>query len=161
MTKLMTFTHNSTPLREPLHYTACGLDNVYLASGYEVTEFDGEEYTSIHDVDDLHATIAEFLASQRKVLTGQEIRFIRKYLDMTQRELGHFLGVSDQSVARYEKDLTKLEGASDSVLRLLVAGKADGCINVREVLEVIGASDDVASGELTFSRDDDEWKVAA
>jgi putative zinc finger/helix-turn-helix YgiT family protein len=157
----ISFTHVGSPTREPLHYTACGLDNIYLTSGYQTREVGGEIYVSVHEVDQLHVAIATFLARQKKVLDGQEIRFIRKYLDLTQRELGEFLGVSDQSVARYEKGQSPLDGATDGLLRLLVAAQADGCINVREELELIRASDDVASPELMFEHGEHEWRIAA
>ncbi len=161
MSKTARFKHNGTPYREPLHYTACGLDNIYLTGGYEVKEIGGETFVSVHDVEDLHMAIATYLAKQRKVLAGPEVRFLRKYLDLTQRELGELLGVSDQSVARYEKAQSTLEGASDALLRLLVTAQAQGCINVRDELSAIRSADDAADDEMTFERSDHEWRVAA
>ncbi len=157
----ISLTHVGSPTCEPLHYTACGLDNVYLKSGYVVREVAGERYISVRDVEDLHETIAVYLVRQKKVLSGREIRFLRKHLELTQRDLGGFIGVSDQSVARYEKDLTKLEGASDSLLRLLVAGHVTGCIDVQKELTNIQAADDAADDVVTLGMDDDEWKIAA
>ncbi|MDE2486137.1 MAG: hypothetical protein KGO51_01955 [Alphaproteobacteria bacterium] len=155
-------THDGSPERdELLHYTACGLDNVYLASGYQVREIGGERYISVRDVEDLHEAIALFLARKRKVLSGKEVRFIRKYLGLTQRELGAWLKVSDQSIARYEKDQTVLDGAADTLLRLLVAAKAEESIDVRAELERIQESDDASDADLTFERADDEWRAAA
>lgn len=158
---VLSFAHNDCTAGEPLHYTACGLDNVYLASGYEVREIAGERYTSVRDVEDLHRAIAVSLVSDRKVLSGKEIRFLRRYLDLTQRELGGLMGVSDQSVARYEKEQSALEGSNDALLRLLVCAQAEEKINVREVLEKLRAADDVGDGALTLERSDEEWRVAA
>jgi DNA-binding transcriptional regulator YiaG len=161
MNDAISFVHVGSPEREPLHYTACGLDNVYLSSGYNVREVDGVRYVSVHDVDDLHAAIAELLVRQKKVLSGPEVRFLRKYLDLTQRELGTLIGVSDQSVARYEKAQTVLEGASDDLLRLLVCAQVVKCIDVRAELERIRSSDDMLGDRMTLELDGDEWKVAA
>ena len=162
MTGVVSFKHAGSPDREPFHYTGCGLDNVYLTSGYQTKEVGGETYVAVHDVEDLHTAIALFLARQKKVLDGQEVRFVRKFLDLTQRELGTFLGVSDQSVARYEKGQTKFEGAADALLRLLVVAKAGGCIDVREELESIRTADDAASADVTFELGSDhEWREAA
>jgi putative zinc finger/helix-turn-helix YgiT family protein len=162
MTDTISFKHAGSPDREPYHYTACGLDNVYLTSGYLTREVGGERYVSVKEVEDLHKAIAMFLARQKKVLTGQEVRFVRKYLDLTQRELGAFLGVSDQSVARYEKGQSPLEGPTDALLRLLVVAQVGGCIDVREELETIRAADDATANDVTFELDDHhEWKVAA
>lgn len=157
----VSFEHAGSPQCEPLHYTACGLDNIYLSSGYLVREVAGERYISVRDVEDLHKTIALYLVRQKKVLSGREVRFLRKQMDLTQRELGGLLGVSDQSVARYEKDMTKLEGASDSLLRLLVAGHVDGCIDVQEVLTTLRGADDASDDVVTLGMDHDEWKIAA
>jgi putative zinc finger/helix-turn-helix YgiT family protein len=157
----ISFKHFGSPDCEPFHYTACGLDNVYLSSGYKVRDVNGERYVAIHDVEELHAAIAEFLVRQRKVLAGPEVRFLRKYLDLTQRELGTFLGVSDQSVARYEKGQTALEGPTDNLLRLLVLAQSDGDINVREALARIGNADDAVGDRMTLERSDHEWRVAA
>lgn len=161
MNDAISFMHCGSPECEPLHYTACGLDNVYLTSGYKVRKAGDEEYVAIHDVDELHEAIAEFLVRQRKILTGAEVRFLRKYLDVTQRELGAFLGVSDQSVARYEKGQTVLEGPSDNLLRLLVLAQAEGSLNVRETLERIGSADDAVGDRMTLELNDHEWRVAA
>ena len=161
MTEPLSFVHIECEVREPLHYTACGLDNIYLASGYQFRTVGDERYVSIRDVEDLHETIALALTRQRKVLSGQEIRFVRKYLDLTQRGLGELLGVSDQTVARYEKDQSPLDGPGDGLLRLLVAEHAGGKVRIREELEKIRAFDDQQSGNLTFEMTDDEWRSAA
>lgn len=162
MMDVISFKHAGSPDREPFHYTACGLENVYLTSGYHTREIAGETYVSVSEAEELHKAIALFLARQKKVLNGPEVRFVRKYLDLTQRELGAFLGVSNQSVARYEKGQSPLEGGADGLLRLLVVAQAGGCIDVREELEIIRSADDATVADLTFERPDDrEWRVSA
>lgn len=161
MTDAISFAHVEAPIREPFHYTACGLDNIYLTSGYQLREVAGETYVSVRDVEDLHQAIALALVCKRKILAGAEIRFIRKYLDLTQRGLSELLVVSDQMVARYEKGQTVLTGPADGILRLLVADHAKGKVHIREELKRIRAFDDVAEGDLTFALDGDEWRNAA
>jgi DNA-binding transcriptional regulator YiaG len=160
MNDVVSFAHAGSPISEPLHYTGCGLNNIYLASGYQVREVAGERYVSIRDLEDLHRAIALFLVSHRKVLSGQEIRFLRKHLGFTQKKLGGRLRVSDQSVARYEKDQTVLEGPADALLRLLVLGSGE-CINVPDTMDAIDNSDDFAGTAVTLALDHDEWRVAA
>lgn len=158
MSEVLSFAHVDFPAREPVHYTACGLDNVYLASGYQEIVIGGQRGVSVRDVDDLHKCIAGALI-RKKLLTGREIRFLRKLLDLTQRELGDFLRVSDQSIARYEKDQTPLDGPADDMLRLLVRAHVSGCLNVREELEAFRQSDDAPDGRITIRREHDEWRV--
>ncbi|GHG72098.1 hypothetical protein GCM10010919_24080 [Alishewanella longhuensis] len=54
------------------HYTESGLSNVYLKNGFTVEEIDGEEYTSIDDMNGLHRTIAQAVVDSRKPLTCQQ-----------------------------------------------------------------------------------------
>lgn len=157
----ISFAHTGSPCGEPLHYTACGLDNVYLTSGYQKRTVAGETYVSVRDVEELHGTIAMALVKRRKVLNGPEIRFIRKYLDLTQRGLAELLVVSDQMVARYEKGQNILSGPADGILRLLVAEHSGGKVRIREELERIRAVDEEMDADLTFQLDGDEWRSAA
>jgi len=105
--------------RQPLHYTACGLDDVYLLSGYEVYETDYGSGVAIKNVDGLHRAIGLHLARDKKDLNGKEIRFLRKQMDLSEAELGGLLGVTSQSVARWEKGECEAPASSEQVLRLL------------------------------------------
>lgn len=162
MNDIVEFKHAHSPVLEDerLHYTACGLDNIYLVSGFVRREVAGEVYVSVKDVEELHKAIAITLA-RKKLLCGQEIRFLRKYLEFTQSDLGDSLGVSDQSVARYEKDRGPMDPSADYVLRLLVLGKATGCVDVHEELAKIRQQDDQLSDTLVMGRDHDEWRAMA
>jgi hypothetical protein len=76
------------PEPKPLHYTACGLDDVYLVNGFTREQIDGEEAVSIEDMDGLWKAIGLSLARDRKALTAKEVRFLRHHMDQTQAELG-------------------------------------------------------------------------
>jgi len=105
---------------EPLHYTECGLDDVYLVNGFTREMVDGEEYLTIEHLDGLWKAIGLCLVTSRKILAPKEIRFLREHMEMTQARLGGFLRVSDQTVARWEKGETKLvPGPADFMLRVL------------------------------------------
>jgi DNA-binding transcriptional regulator YiaG len=106
----------------PLHYTTCGLDNVYLLSGFKRETIDGEEYVTVEDLDGLWKAIGLRLVTTRKALAPKEIRFLRQQMDMTQSELGARLRVADQTVARWEKDKCDLPGPADLMLRVLFLG---------------------------------------
>lgn len=105
---------------EMYHYTACGLDTVYLASGYRREMFDGEDYTAVRDVEGLHTAIAVALAVGRRPLKGNEIAFLRKYLGLTQSELAAEFGVDRVSVNRYENDKQPLPETTRKWLQLIV-----------------------------------------
>lgn len=157
----MHFAHTECAEKPPFQYRACGLDNVYLRSGYDQRMLGGQIYTSVQDADDLHKAIAEHLALRRKLLKGQEVRFLRKFLSWTQAQAGDALGISDQSVARYEKDQVALEGSADRLFRLYVIGHIIGDIDPVEILEQIRQSDSLSSDQMVLEHCEDEWKVAA
>src|SRR5947209_2950954 len=90
---------------QPLRYTGCGLDDIYLLSGYEVHPDTGYgRSVSVKDLDALRRVIGEQLIRKKKFLRGKELRFLRTEMDLTQSELGRLIGYSDQQVARWEKD---------------------------------------------------------
>jgi DNA-binding transcriptional regulator YiaG len=117
MTKLMTY-GNRKPDGKPLHYTACGLDDVYLVNGFSREQIDGEDAVTIIDMDGLWKTIGFRLVTGRKALAPKEVRFLRHHMDLTQAELGAKLRVSDQTIARWEKGETPVPGPEDLLLRV-------------------------------------------
>ncbi|KUO58004.1 MAG: hypothetical protein APF80_09905 [Alphaproteobacteria bacterium BRH_c36] len=108
------------PVREPLHYRACGLDNVYLCSGFIQEEVDGEMYTSVTGVNDLYIMIAFRLSLLRRALAGMELRFLRKYLDLTQQELADQFGLTRKTVNAYECDREPAPWANQRLLQVTV-----------------------------------------
>ncbi|HEV7367653.1 hypothetical protein [Arenibaculum sp.] len=90
------------------HYTQCGLDNIWLLNGYH--EEDLGEYGAtvvVERADELERVIALHLAKQERPLTGQEFRFLRVMLDLSQTSIGRRLGKDYQTVARWEADTHK------------------------------------------------------
>ena len=121
MTKVLSFVRVNQPETggEPLHYRACGLDDVYLFNGFKVETIDGEEYVTIEDLDGLWKTIGLHLVTIRKELEPKEIRFLRHHMNFTQAELAAQMRVTDQTVARWEKGVNALQGPEDMLLRVL------------------------------------------
>src|SRR5262249_29452617 len=69
------------------------------------------------------------------------IRSVRQHMDMTQAELGARLRVSDQTVARWEKDQCDLPGPADMMLRVLFLGspmaRPEGTELLREIIKLL------------------------
>lgn len=85
MTKLMTL-RGHEPASEPLHYTACGLDDVYLVNGFTREQIDGEDAITIEDLDGLWKAIGLALV-RRKTLAPKEARFLRHHMDLLKPSL--------------------------------------------------------------------------
>lgn len=122
MSRIKTFgRHGAARQKEPLHYRLCGLDDVYLFSGFTEKDTAYGPAVSIKDIDGLHEAIAAALVAQKDALTAKEFRFLRKHIGMTQEDLSVKLSVDAQTVARYEKGQTAIGGAADLVLRVIVS----------------------------------------
>ncbi len=102
---------------EQYHYTESGLRNVWLTNGFVIRETRHGEGVSIHDADGLHRALGRALAN-KPCLTGTEIRFLRKEMGLSQRGLGELLGVTDQTVALWERR-GKMPKTADRMLRLI------------------------------------------
>jgi putative transcriptional regulator len=100
------------------HYLECGLNNVYIANGYREVETPYGAAVSIEDVYGLHKAIARGLVNTKPTLSGAEVRFIRKFLELTQARLADLLGVEEQSVRRWE-GLEELPKQADRSVRLV------------------------------------------
>ncbi len=86
------------------HYTLCGLSNVYLVNGFELSQNAHGECISIDKLEELHETIAMSIIQTPRELTGEEFRFLRKEMDLSQKKLSALLSVDVQTVANWEKD---------------------------------------------------------
>ena len=85
------------------HYKSCGLDNVFLKNGFAIKQTPYGPAVAIEDIEGLHLAIASDLLRQKTPLTGAQFRFLRKEQDLTQAEMAAILGVSEQTVAAWEK----------------------------------------------------------
>lgn len=120
-----------------LHYTVCGLDNVWLANGYIVKETKYGKGVSIDDVDGLHRLLATNLVEKRGLLTGKEFRFLRVHLGLTQQGAGKLLGdVSENAVSLWERKDT-VPSIYDHWLRMLVIAKLKGNTKVADAVQRI------------------------
>ena len=104
------------------HYTMCGLDYVYLSNGYHVHETDYGPGVSIEAADGLDRTIALAVITADTRLSGQDVRFLRSLLKVSQTDIANGLGVKRLTVARWEgAPHTAIPGPADRMLRVRVA----------------------------------------
>jgi DNA-binding transcriptional regulator YiaG len=105
--------HAGMGTADPLHYTQCGLPDVWLLNGFCRRETPYGDAVSVENIDGLHRAIALYLVKKKAELTGCEVRFLRKRLDKTQGELATLLRLDPQTVATWEKDQTGIPGPAD------------------------------------------------
>ena len=151
---------------EVLHYTDCGLDNIFLSNGYELETIDGEDYLTVHNLDGLHEAIGLHIVLEKKAPNGGEIRFLRREMGLSQQELSTKLGVSSQSVARWEKGQTDIPGTAVFAFKVLYVFSLIPPEHRDAVLEeFFSALDDLANSDETgdsihLAYNDHKWADA-
>lgn len=119
-----------------LNYTSCGLRNIRLRNGYEETETPYGKAISIHDVEGLHRAIGMHIVRHNpELLDGDEIRFLRKELDLPQAQLARILDVSEVTVRNWEAGRHYISGPADRLLRTLYIESVQDGNPIRELLE--------------------------
>jgi|SRR5690554_2028022 len=144
-----------------LHYTACGLDNIYLLDGFHVVEGKRGRSVRIEDQQGLHKAIGAFLIRQKRSLNGEELKFLRHELGLSQPALAHLLGESEQSVARREK---RKQGwarptPQERMLRFMFEERLGGNESLEEFLKALADLDAQQQEEVEFSKDG-KWSLA-
>lgn len=143
------------------HYTECGLDNVYLINGYVPVSTPRGEGVKIQDIEGLHRAIGLMLVEEKQSLNGNEFRFLRHEMNMTQKTLAGILGVDAQSVARWEKGQTQTDGPSQNILRLLYREYIGGNIAIVEPLKRLAELDEALEhDDISFEDTADGWQPA-
>lgn len=151
------------------HYTECGLENVYLINGVEITKTeDGSEEIFIHDIHGLHKAIGRALIFKRGLLAGNEIKFIRATLDLSQKRLGELLGLDYQTILGWEKSKSPISKTADHFLKMIFfsyLNKEQDCTIYDKINQIADIDADEAEANETdkieLKEVADEWRVAA
>ncbi|WP_017445234.1 helix-turn-helix domain-containing protein [Gayadomonas joobiniege] len=143
------------------HYKDCGLSYIYLTNGFNVEEIDGEEYVSIDNLYDLHTLIGQNIISQVRAITSEEFKFLRIELNMSQKSLGHLLGVDTQTVARWEKGQTAIPRTADVTLRALYAESNGSDSQIGLMLNILSDAEiDYQMKDLHLKEQEEKWQIA-
>lgn len=142
-------------INDTFHYWQCGLDYVYLQGGVEWVENDYGRFYNIKNVDQLHDVIAHEIVTSPKPLRGQELRFLRSLLELSQEALAKRMGMTRSGLAKLEAEPNKkLSSKTDRHLRLtyLVYKTDPGAYEeMKELLEDI--AEDEYQKDLSLSLD--------
>jgi len=146
------------PMSEYFHYTTSGLDYVYLANGYRLIDGEYGQGFAIDDLDGLHEEIARHVVASPARLRGQEVRFLRSLLDVSQAGLARILGTKRLTVARWEgKPATSIPGTADRALRLFFALKMEGDRAAAGLLDMLADIDEAEYGNAVFEEAGGDW----
>lgn len=144
------------------HYIESGLSNIYLKNGFTVEQIDGEEYTSIDDMNRLHRSIAQAVVDSKKPLTHEEFKFLRIKMNISQRILGTRFGVDEQTIARYEEGKTRIPRTTDAALRTLYMENQEKNNPVSYFLDLLADTEaEEAPKIIRLEKIEDHWEVTA
>lgn len=143
------------------HYKVCGLDNVWLENGYTEKDTRRGRAVAVADADQLHALLTQEVACKGGSLTGQEVRFLRSSMLLSQKSLGAMLGVSEQTVSLWERDQGGIPAAEDALLRLLALKNSSGQGDVVKVLERVNTVDRLVNQRIVAKAKNHKWTAKA
>ena len=84
-------------------YTESGLRNVWLRNGYTLTDTPYGPAVAVQNLHGLIRAIVSALVQKTSTLTSPEIRYLRHYLDVSQKDFAKFVGVQEQTVSLWER----------------------------------------------------------
>ena len=88
-------------------------------------------------MNDLMRLLALAVVAKPYRLKGEEIRFLRKYLQMTQDEFSRFLDVDKTTLSKWENNDDRVGDQSDRLIRTLALALGEGLQDkLREVVEM-------------------------
>jgi DNA-binding transcriptional regulator YiaG len=84
------------------------------------------------DMNALQIFVFEGLIHKPYPLTGKEMRFMRKFLEMSTEELGKKLGVSHATIVKWEKEQAKVSPMQEAYMRMFLFT----CLKEKEFINI-------------------------
>ena len=105
-------------LRRNYLFRESGLSNVVLKDVQVVTcEHCGNEDPIIPRLDELIRVLASATARKPRPLTGEDIRFLRKQMDMNGETFARHLGIDKTTLSKWENNQIAIGANSDRLIR--------------------------------------------
>jgi DNA-binding transcriptional regulator YiaG len=105
------------------HYTESGLSNVYISGIAVELDDDGDEIITVPAINELHRVIALGIVNHNKGMSGDELRFLRSEMGLTQAELAETVHRDKQSIGRWERGEVELDSSAEALIRRLAIEK--------------------------------------
>jgi len=143
------------------NYTNCGLSKVYLKGIVAhacANKECGEEEITIPNIEELHQLLAEKIASQVNKILPEEIRFLRTHLGFSGAHFAKVIGVSPETVSRWEKGTVNMKEASERFLRVLILSQVGAFRNYEDLKDFASKSSKTIAKHY-FKIDHSHWAI--
>ena len=141
-------------------YSECGLRDVWLVNGYRREPTPYGEAVAVDDVAGLHQAIARRLVESKPKLSGAEFRFLRRELDLSQAKLARSFGLTDQTVAIWEKT-GRVPAWADRFIRCLWREQTEGNAQISALIDRLDTLAQPAGGKQLFQETKRGWSAKA
>lgn len=144
------------------HYKECGLDYIWLCNGFVLHDTRHGKGIAITDAEQLHEAIAQGIINSPNPIRGQEVRFLRSVLDVSQGALGRCMGVTRDAIAKYEAGREEpIPANADHLIRYVYSDlKKDNSL-MRGFCDIFEDMEEKFIHKLVMSRGSKGWKKAA
>ncbi len=142
---------------EPYQYTASGIDHVYLIDidVYRCSTCQ-REAPRIPRISALHSALNDAIA----MLSGLELRFLRKHRGASQKEMARRLRVEPETLSRIENGHEQCGQALENLMRFIARDGMEEC----NAYDLLGTLADQAIGEknhsLNLVHTEQAWELA-
>src|SRR5687767_1183748 len=108
-------------VRRIVDYLESGLDNVQLVNVPVWVCANSHEELEIPAITQLHELLAQMIIRKPANLTGPEIRFLRRRVDMQAKEFAERIGLTPVALSRFENGKTVVSQRTGLLIRLAAA----------------------------------------
>jgi DNA-binding transcriptional regulator YiaG len=93
--------------------------NVYIEGIAVRLDDDGDKIITIPAVNELHRIIANGIVNHKKGMSGDELRFLRTEMGLTQSELSDVVHRDKQTIGRWERAEIEIDSSAEALIRRL------------------------------------------
>lgn len=117
------------------HYTESGLRNVFIEGLKTQIDDAGDEVILIPNIFGLHKVLAHCVITLSHGLRGEELRFLRTEMGLTQAELAEIVKKDHQTIGRWERGENTIDQNAEAVIRVVAAERLsiDRNLSVEEI----------------------------
>lgn len=145
-------------MSKQFRYQGCGLDNVFLSNGYhETVSAAGEKSLFIENIEGLHKAIAQMIADDPAPLDAKTFKFLRKEMDMSQRQVSMICGVEEQTVSLWERARVPIPELAALMLKTLTKESCSGNAEMMRLIERMNHLDREVTRQIELRRAGDTW----